>query len=133
MLGGAVAAASAGALELSASGIVTAGVRTDGPAAAGRYMGPAEAATVEATGQVPNVNDAGRPRTIHYTMDRPLQSAGEAQAKYNLTSTPTHYCAFPGCNVQNSVAPAGTVAADATQAATSLPINGAGRPIPLRP
>jgi len=133
MMAGAVAAASMGALELSAGGMVTAGARTDGPATGVRYMSEGEAGGIQATGRIANVDGAGRPRPIHYTMDSPLESAAAAQAKYHLPTPPTHYCTFPGCSVQNSVAPAGTVAADATQAATSLPVNNAGRPIPLKP
>lgn len=108
-------------------------VSTGGAATGTRYMGAGEAATVERTGTIPATNAAGQPRPIHFTTDAPVSSAAEAQATYNLPQTPSHMCQFPLCNVQNSVAPSGTVAPGATQAATSLPINGAGRPIPLDP
>jgi len=98
-----------------------------------RYMGTAEAATVARTRVVPAVNAAGRPRVIHYTTDSPTMSASEAMTRYHLDATPTHMCQFRLCNVLDDVQPTGTVAPEATQAATSRPINGAGRPIPLDP
>ncbi|MGE3601144.1 MAG: RHS repeat-associated core domain-containing protein [Dehalococcoidia bacterium] len=98
-----------------------------------RYMGAGEAAEVARTGTIPATNAAGRPRVIHYTTDAPTTSAGAAQGRYMLPETPTHMCQFPLCNVQNSVPPTGPVAPGATQAATSMPINGAGRPVPLDP
>ena len=112
-----------------------AGARTVASArTASRYMGSGEAATVAETRTIPTTDAAGRPRVIHFTTDAPVSSAAEAQARYNLSGAPpTHVCQFPLCNVQNSVPPTGTVAHGATQAATSLPINGAGRPIPLDP
>ena len=98
-----------------------------------RYMGAGEAAGVAETGTIPATNAAGRPRVIHFTTDAPTTSAAAARARYNLPETPTHMCQFPLCNVRNSVVPTGQVAPGATQGATSMPINGAGRPIPLDP
>lgn len=60
-----------------------------------RYMGAGEAGVVEATGTIPAVNPAGRPRVIHYTTDIPTTSAAAAQAKYMLPETPTHMVQFP--------------------------------------
>jgi hypothetical protein len=96
-------------------------------------MGPAEAATVDATRTIPATNAARAPRVIHYTVDAPTMSAAEAQSRYLLGEAPTHMCRFPLCNVRNSVLPEGAVRSGSTQAATSLPINGAGRPVPLDP
>jgi RHS repeat-associated protein len=98
-----------------------------------RYVGAAEAAIVEETQTIPATNAAKRPRVIHYTTDAPTMSASGAQAKYQLPATPTPMCQFPLCSVRNDVAPVGEVAANATQRATSQPINGAGRPLPLEP
>jgi hypothetical protein len=98
-----------------------------------RYMGAGEAAVVAETRVIPAVNQAGRPRAIHYTTDAPMSSASATAQRYHLTETPTHACSFPLCNVKNSVAPEGTIAPGATQAATSQPINGAARPVPLKP
>jgi hypothetical protein len=98
-----------------------------------RYMGADEASIVRRTGTIPATNARGRPRIIHYTTDEPTMSASAAESRYNLPETPTHVCRFPVCAVQNDVPPSGTVAPGATQAATSLPINRAGRPLPLRP
>ena len=98
-----------------------------------RYMGAGEAAKVAETRTIPNTDKAGRPRVIHYTTDKPTTSAAAAMSKYRLDVKPTHVSSFPLSGVQNQVPPMGGVAADATQAATSRPINGAGRPIPLDP
>ena len=115
------------------AGALLSKVSETGAAMGTRYMGESEAAEVARTGTIPNVDGAGRPRAIHYTADAPTTSASTAEGTYQLRTTPTHMCQFPLCNVQNSVAPEGAVAPGATQAATSLPINGAGRPIPLDP
>ena len=124
----------AGALGGEVAGKLLAGARAAFRVQVGtRYMGAAEAEAVSQTGTIPSTNAAGRPRVVHYTTDAPTMSAAEAQAKYMLPEKPTHMCQFPMCNVQNSVAPTGPVAPGASQAATSMPINGAGRPVPLDP
>ena len=96
-----------------------------------RYMGPAEAQTVGETHTIPATNAQGEPKDIHYTTDEPVNSGQTAKTRYNLPSTPTHYSTFPLSRVQNHVSPRGSVAADASQAATSRPIPGASTPIPL--
>lgn len=98
-----------------------------------RYMGAGEAAGVANTGIIPAVNRAGRARPTHYTTDAPMSSASAVKRRYDLPEAPTHSCSFPLCAVKNSVAPEGAVAPGATQSATSAPINGAGRPQPLKP
>ena len=114
--------------------IAPATTRVAGPAAMGtRYMGAGEAAVVEQSGMIPATNAAGRARVIHYTTDASTMSSAEAQAEYILPEAPTRMCQFQLCNVLDDVAPTGSVAPGATQRATSQPINGAGRPIPLDP
>jgi len=133
MVVGGLTAGAATAYLATGGAVGSAGTRTDTPGTGTRYMGSEEARTVAATNRIPATNAAGRPRPVHFTEDAPVPSAGAAKARYHLDTTPTHMCQFPLCNVQDRVAPTGTVAADATQAATSQPINGAGRPIPLDP
>lgn len=124
-----VMAVGAGAAAAISAEVATIGAATKGS----RYMSAGEAATVQRTGSIPATNAQNQPRVIHFTTDRPTYSAGDAASKYQLPTVPTHVVHFPASAVQNNVAPAGRVAADATQAATSLPINSAGRPIPLDP
>jgi hypothetical protein len=62
------------------------GQRTQGT----RYVGEGEAAVIEKTGRVPNTNAAGDAKKVYYTHDKPLNSSAEAQAAYNLPTTPTH-------------------------------------------
>jgi RHS repeat-associated protein len=69
-----------------ALGAARGGQRTQGT----RYIGEGEAAVVEKTGRVPNTSAAGDPKTVFYTHDKPLNSATDAQAAYNLPSKPTH-------------------------------------------
>jgi RHS repeat-associated protein len=98
-----------------------------------RYMGPGEAGVVERTNEIPNTTAQGRPKIIHYTTDEPVTSASEAQRRYKLPEAPTHMCRFPLCNVTNDVPPEGPVAPGATQRATSDPIRGVSKPVPLDP
>jgi hypothetical protein len=104
------------------------------PAAMGvRYMGDKEAADVAQTRTIPATDELGQPKTIHYTTDEPLTSGTAASTKYKINSTPTYFCRFPLCNVQDNVPPQGPVAPGATQQATSQPIPGASTPVPIKP
>ena len=75
---------------------MSAGKRTQGT----RYVGEAEARIIERTGRVPNTNAAGEPKTVFYTHDKPLDSAAEAQAAYNLPQKPTHRVTVDTRNAQ---------------------------------
>jgi hypothetical protein len=100
-----------------------------------RYLSEGEVESMGDTRTVPNTQKDGvTARDIHYTTDRTITSGVGAQRTYGLGSNrPTHFVTFPLKNVGNSVSPHGAVAADATQAATSLPIRGTSAPIPLEP
>lgn len=64
-----------------------------------RYMGPGEAAAAARSGAIPNVGKDGIPRPTHVTTDRPVSSASEAMAKYELPVAPTHSATVPGNRV----------------------------------
>ena len=97
-----------------------------------RYVGSAEAQLAR-SGTIPATNAAGEARAIHFTADAAVTSAAEAQATYGLATTPTHAVTFPLSALGNLVPGLGRVAADATQAATSLPIRGVTSVLPLVP
>ncbi len=115
--------AASGASVLEGSGLSGTGVR---------YVGNAEA-QVARSGTVPATNAAGEARVIHFTADAAVTSASEAQATYGLATTPTHAVTFPLSGLGNLLPATGRVAADATQAATSLPIRGVTSVLPLEP
>jgi RHS repeat-associated protein len=90
-----------------------------------RYMGPGEAAVVDRTGSVPNVNAEGAFRPTHVTIDSPLNSSSTAQKAYELPSSPSHRATVPKSRVNDlQTTPDGRVitSGGGSQAATHKPI-----------
>jgi hypothetical protein len=74
-------------------------------------------------------NRRGKPRPTHVTTDPPLNSAAEAQQKYELPNTPTHQATVPADRVPDlGPTPDGraTTSGGGSQSATS-------KPIPVKP
>jgi hypothetical protein len=67
-----------------------------------RYVGAAEAATIEQTGMVPNTNAFNVPKQVFYTPEPPMSSASAAQEAYQLGSTPTHAVELDTSGVHNT-------------------------------
>lgn len=70
------------------------GLKAGGPGRAGdseyyRYIGPKEAAEIQETGVVPNVNAKGNPKSVFYT-DQKIVSGSAAKNVLSLDATPTH-------------------------------------------
>jgi RHS repeat-associated protein len=75
-----------------------------------RYVGENEAATAEATGNIPNTYADGTPKTVYVTSDSPLSSATDAESTYQIgaqnpngaTPTPQYIIAGDGSSVDLS-------------------------------
>jgi hypothetical protein len=100
-----------------------------GGATVTRYMSKGEADTAAKTGEIPNVGLDGKARPTHVTTDAPLDSAAQAQAKYELPQAPTHQATVPANRVDDlGPTPDGraTTSGGGSQSATS-------KPIPVKP
>ena len=98
--------------------------RASGTATITRYMGEAEGTTAMRTGNIPNTSAAGNLRPTHVTTDPPVNSAGVAQARYELPARPTHRATVPAERTTLQRTPDGrsTTSGGGSQAATNKPI-----------
>jgi len=89
-----------------------------------RYMGEGEAATAARAHEIPNTNRSGEPKDIHFTTEKPMDSATAAKQRYELSETPTHRATVPADRVTNvQPAPSGpTTSGGGSQAVTPDPI-----------
>ncbi len=125
-----------GAMEVVTEAVLTGGLAASGRVSTRlpegtvtRYMGPGEASTAKATGEIPNTDAASNPRPTHVTTDEPTGSATVAQTKYELGTKPTHRATVPASRAGKlGPTPDGksTTSGGGSQAATN-------RAIPVKP
>jgi RHS repeat-associated protein len=66
-----------------------------------RYMGAGEAEEARITGNIPNYGADKQPRPTHLTTDPPVDSATEAEKRYELDPKPTHRTTVPKSRVSS--------------------------------